>query len=248
VIDRLKNRRIGFYSFLGSYSREVRTAATLLESKDHCSLPVFALRRACLRFFLVLALLVAGSELLSAQVSGSYRVNTKESQIEIHLFKGGFLSALGDNHLIALRHFSGTAHLSEFDGWNADLSGDAASLKVIDPWGDPSERKEVEDTMLGPTQLDVNNFPSIKLHSVSFDPTDQDTAWHLLAEVELHGVTRKVQFSLDCKEIGDKLHIRGKKMFKLTDFNIQPFSTAFGAIKVKNDFEVTYNVVLDRIP
>ena len=133
------------------------------------------------------------------------------------------------------------------DGWTADLSGDAASLKVVDPWGNPSERKEVEDTMLGPTQLDVKDFPSIKLHSVSFDPTAQDTAWHLVAEVELHGVTRKVQFSLDCHATSERLQISGKKMFKLTDFNIQPFSTAFGAVKVKNDFEVTYNVVLDRV-
>jgi polyisoprenoid-binding protein YceI len=174
-------------------------------------------------------------------------VNTKESRIEIHLFKGGFLGALGDNHLITLTHFSGTANLSQADGWEADFSGDATSLKVIDPWGNPSERKEVEDTMLGPTQLDVNNFPSIRLRSVSFDPTDQDTAWSLLAEVELHGVARKVQFSLDCHQIGDKLQIRGRKMFKLTDFNIQPFSTAFGAVKVKNDFLVTYNIVLERV-
>ena len=101
--------------------------------------------------------------------------------------------------------------------------------------------------MLGPTQLDVKNFPAIKLHSVSFDPSSQDTAWKLVAEVELHGVTRKVRFELDCHDTGSRLQIRGKKMFKLTDFNIQPFSTAFGAVKVKNDFLVTYNVILDRI-
>ena len=101
--------------------------------------------------------------------------------------------------------------------------------------------------MLGPTQLDVNHFPSIKLRSVSFDPTNQDTAWHLVAEVELHGVTRKVKFSLDCQQVGDKLQIRGKKMFKLTDFDVKPFSTAFGAVRIKNDFEVTYNVVLERM-
>ena len=207
---------------------------------------VFA-RQAALPVFLVLAWTLACTKTLPGQVAGSYRVNTKESRIEIHLFKGGLLGVLGDNHLIALTRFSGLVHLSELDGWNADLSGDAGSLKVIDPWGEPSERKEVEDTMLGPTQLDVNNFPAIKLHSVSFDPTGQDTSWLLAAEVELHGVVRKVQFSLDCHQIGDKLQIRGKKMFKLTDFNIQPFSTAFGAVRVKNDFMVTYDIVLNRI-
>jgi hypothetical protein len=86
----------------------------------------------------------------------------------------------------------------------------------------------------------------IELHSLSFDPTGQDTTWRLVADVKLHGVTQKANFSLDCHQIGDKLQIRGKKMFRLTDFNIQPYSRAFGAVKVKNDFEVTYNIVLDR--
>jgi len=243
----LKNQRVGFHFFLGPFGRQLRAAVALVQNKHFSSLAAAAFQGTPLRFFLVLGLLLAGSELLSAQVSGAYRVNTKQSQIEIHLFKGGFLGALGDNHLIALTNFSGTANLSPVDSWTAHLFGEAASLKVIDPWGDPSERKEVEDTMLGPTQLDVNHFPSIKLRSVSFDPTNQDTAWHLVAEVELHGVTRKVKFSLDCQQVGDKLQIRGKKMFKLTDFDVKPFSTAFGAVRIKNDFEVTYNVVLERI-
>jgi polyisoprenoid-binding protein YceI len=248
VIGRLNNQRVGFRFFLGLWAKQPRTGASLLHNKHYLSLAVIAVQQAPLRLFLVLALLLAGTELLSAQVSGSYRVNTHESRIEIHLFRGGFLGTLGDNHLIALTHFSGTANLSQTGPWTAGLTGDAASLKVVDPWGNPSERKDVEETMLGPTQLDVNHYPSIKLRSVSFDPTSHDTAWRLVAEFELHGVTRKVQFSLDCQQTGDKLQIRGKKMFKLTDFNIQPYSTAFGAVKVKNDFEVTYNVVLDRTP
>jgi polyisoprenoid-binding protein YceI len=247
VIDRLNNQRGGFHFFLGLWARQLRTVASLFQNKHCWSLAVIAAQQAPLRLFLVFALLLAGTELLSAQVTGSYRVNTHESRIEIHLFKGGFLSALGDNHLINLTHFSGTADLTQANDWKAELSGDAGSLKVIDPWGNPSERKEVQDTMLGPQQIDASHFPSIELHSISFDPVDHDTVWHLVANVKLHGVTRKVQFSLDCHQIGDNLQIRGEKMFKLTDFNIQPYSTALGTVKVKNDFLVTYNIVLNRI-
>jgi polyisoprenoid-binding protein YceI len=211
------------------------------------SFSAVAVQRAPMLLFLAVALFAGGPGPLSAQVSGSYRVNTQESKIEIHLFKGGFLSALGDNHLISLTRFTGKADLAKTGSWTADLSADAASLKVIDPWGNPTERKEVQDTMLGPDQIDASHFPSIELHSLLFDPVDHDKVWHLVANVKLHGVTRKVQFSLDCHEIGNKLQIEGKKMFKLTDFDIQPYSTALGTVKVKNDFLVTYNVVLDRI-
>ncbi len=232
---------------LGYFRNRMRTAGAVIQNNAVSPLASLFFQRTPLPLLLLLPLYFCGLQNSLAQIAGTYRVDTKESQIQIHLFKGGFLSSLGDNHLIAMTRFSGTAKLTKMDGWTAELSGDAASLKVIDPWGNPSERKEVEDTMLGPSQLDVKDFPSIKLHSVSFDPTAQDTAWHLVAEVELHGVTRKVQFSLDCHANGERLQISGKKMFKLTDFNIQPFSTAFGAVKVKNDFEVTYNVVLDRV-
>lgn len=244
----MKNVNVGVHYSPGPCRRLCRTAGILLQEKLCASFSTIVGQRTPVLLLLILLLLAVGSEPLSAQqVSGSYRVNTKESKIQIHLFKGGFLGALGDNHLIDLTHFSGKANLSKTDGWTADLSGDAGSLKVIDPWGNPSERKEVQDTMLGPQQIDAGHFPSIQLHSLSFDPVDHDKVWHLVANVELHGVTRKVQFSLDCYETDDKLQIQGKKMFKLTDFNIQPYSTALGTVKVKNDFLVTYNVVLDRI-
>ncbi len=243
----MKNANAGFHLSPDPSNTQIRAAGILFQEKVCASLATVAAQRAPMLLFLILVLFVGGLEPLPAQVSGSYRVDTKESKIEIHLFKGGFLGMLGDNHLIDLTRFSGKANFSKTDGWTAELSGDATSLKVIDPWGNPSERQEVQDTMLGPQQIDVSHFPTIELHSLSFAPIDHDTVWHLVANVKLHGVTRKVQFSLDCLQNGNKLQIRGKKMFKLTDFNIQPYSAALGTVKVKNDFLVTYDVILDRI-
>ena len=232
----------------GSWGRRLRTAGIDLQNRFCGVVATTAARRAPLPFVLVLAWFLAASTLLPAQGVGSYRVNTEQSRIAIQLFKGGLLGGLGGNHLINLNRFSGKANFSPADGWTADLLGESASLEVIDPWGNADERKEVQETMLGPTQLDVKHFPSIKLHSVSLNPKGQeDTIWQMIGDVELHGLTRREQFSLDCHQIGDKLQIRGKRTFKLTDFNIQPFSTAFGTVKIKNDFEVTYDIVLDRI-
>ena len=242
----MKNINIAFHHSRGSCSRRLQTAGILFQEKLSASLATVVAQRAPVQLFLLLALLIGGSETLSAQVSGAYRLNPTESKIEIHLYKGGFLGTFGDNHLIDLTRFTGNANFSKTGGWTAELSGDAASLKVIDPWGNPTERQEVQDTMLGPQQIDASHFPSIELHSVSFDPVDHDTVWNLVANVKLHGVTRKVQFSLNCHENGNKLQIQGKRMFKLTDFNIQPYSAVLGTVKVKNDFLVTYDVILDR--
>lgn len=245
----MKNGSAGFNISLRPCNRQLQSTGNLHEETNvHPSRAIFGTVVQPLPALLITVLFLAGTGQLSAQqVWGRYRVNAKESGIEIHLFKGGFLSSLGENHLIALTQFSGKADLSRKSPWKAELTGKAASMKVIDPWGDPSERKEVQNTMLGPHQLDVKQYPLIKLHSVSFDPTDHDTTWNLEADVELHGVTQKVQFALKCHQTGNRLEIRGKKMFKLTDFNIQPYSAGFGAVKVKNAFEVTYKIILDRI-
>lgn len=243
----MDNHIVGFGFSAGSFGRRMQTAGIDRQNRFCGVVTTTAARRALLPFLLVLAWFFAAPTLLPAQGEASYRINTKESRIEIRLFSGGLLGGLGDNHLITLNRFSGKADFSPTHGWTADLLGESASLEVIDPWGNAAERKEVQDTMLGPTQLDVKHFPSIKLHSVSFNPAGQDTTWRMVGDVELHGVTRREQFSLDCHQIGDKLQIRGKKTFKLTDFNIQPFSTAFGTVRIKNDFEVTYDIILDHI-
>lgn len=247
VIQPLKNYNALSIVFWGLRHEQSRVARILFQYRLSTSVAAFVNRRAALSSMVVLMLATVGSIPLLGQISGTYQVITKESHVEIHLFKGGFLSALGDNHLIALTRFSGTAHLSKSAPWTAEMSGYADSLKVIDPWGSSYERKEVENAMLGPEQLDVGRYPMIKLRSLSFDPTSNDTTWHLEADIKLHGVVRKETFLLDCHQNGSQLHITGKKMLKLTNFNIQPFSRAFGAVKVKNEFEVTYDIILDRI-
>jgi len=196
------------------------------------------------RFSLALWLAAGCSGQLLAQGPGVYPINMKASQIAIHVYKSGFLSGLGDNHQIALTHFSGFAELSKTQPWQAQVTAEAGSLKVLDPWASASQRREVQDTMLGPRQLDVSHFPLITLRSLTFAPTGKDTIWRLKANLTLHGVTRPVEFSLACRQTGDSLRVQGKKMLRLRDFGIEPISRALGAVRVKNEFEITYDVDL----
>ena len=198
------------------------------------------------RFPLLLWLAVAWPGQLLAQVPGVYHVDAKNSCIQIILYHGGLLGALTDNHLVVLHRFSGVAELSQASSWHLEMQGQAASLKVEDPGSSEADRKEVQEMMDGPEQLDVIRHPLIKLQSLSFQPTQQDTIWSLLADVTLHGVTRQEEFPLDCQQTGDRLRVRGEKMLLLRDFNIKPISRVFGAIKVDNGFKVTYEIVLER--
>ncbi len=194
----------------------------------------------------VVVLAVAFAGLCRAQAPGLYRIDPRASRIEIHLFRGGFLGKFGDNHLIVLNRFSGTAEESEGKSWEVRVLGESGWLEVTDPGASASTREKVQRTMLGSTQLDTTRYPVIELRSRSLVPGDTDRSWRMMADVTLHGVTREVEFPLAWDQSGDRLHVWGKKKLLLRDFGIQPARVAGGTIQVRNDFELVYDVTLQK--
>jgi len=194
---------------------------------------------------LALALPVAAG-LSFAQAPGFYRIDLQASHIEMQVFRSGFLSVLGDNHLIALSRFSGTAEDSGEKPWSVHVLADAGSLEVRDPGVSVSTRQEVQKTMLGPTQLEVTRYPVIELRSHSLLAASPGKSWRMFAEVTLHGVTRQEEFPLTWSQEGDKLRVWGKKDLRLRDFKIEPIRKALGAVKVGNEFELVYDITLRR--
>ena len=193
-----------------------------------------------------IALAIAFAGLSIAQAPGLYSIDSKASHIEIHVFRSGFLSAFGDNHVIVLNRFSGTARQSSGKPWDVDVVGETASLEVKDPNASASTREEVEKTMLGPNQLDVTRYPKIEVRATSLVPGGTRQSWRMIADVSLHGVTRRTELPLAWSQDGKVLRARGKKKLLLRDFKIEPISKAFGTVQVRNDFDLIYDIVLRR--
>ncbi len=191
----------------------------------------------------VLAIAVARASI--AQTPGLYVIDPERSRIEIRLFRSGLLGGLGDNHVIVLGRFSGTAEGSTETAWTVAVRADTASLKVVDPGESESTRQKVQATMLGPTQLDAARFASIEVRSRSLQ-RDGDKSWRMLADVMLHGITRQVEFPLAWSQSGEQLRVQGKTKLLLRDFNIQPARVAMGTIRVRNDFELSYDITLRK--
>ena len=181
-----------------------------------------------------------------AQTPGRYRIDLQASRIEIHLFRGGLLAGLGDNHLIVIGNFSGTASGTPEGSWEVRIRAETALLKVEDPGLSDATRQEIRATMLGPTQLDTERYPSIELRSRAVLPGGTPNSWRLQTDLTLYGVTRQVEFPLVWSQEGDRLEVKGKTTLRLRDFNIEPISKGFGTVKVKNEFEVVYDITLRR--
>lgn len=220
--------------------------ARLLPAPVRCS----AGRRAelALRLAVSVALVICAlSEISFGQAAGEYRIDPQSSRIEIRVFRGGFLRALGDDHRIALQRFTGTAEGDPARGWKIDVNAQASSLEVLDPDASTSTRAEVQETMLGPTQMDVARFPSIELKARTLKPGGEKQSWILQGELTVHGVTRREEFPVRWSLAGGNLRVQGKKDLLLRDFKIEPIRKGLGAVKVRNQFEVDYDIVLHRV-
>ncbi len=188
------------------------------------------------------------ASLAPAQPFGTYRIDLKSSRIEIHVFRTGLFSGLGDNHLIVLSRFSGAAEAMQGKGWEVHVVGEAGSLEVKDTNLADSSRQEVESTMLGPTQLDVARFPTIELRSRAVLPGAAARTLRLLGDVTVHGVTRREEFPIAWTENTGRIQAVGKKQLRLRDFNIEPIRKFMGTIQVQNEFELVYDLTLQRAP
>ena len=177
-------------------------------------------------------------------MSGTYRIDAQASKIEIHVFRGGLFGSLGDNHVIGGANFRGKA-VGEKDGsWKIEVHLESASLRVLDSGISNSTRREIQTTMLGAGQLEVVRYPSINLVSQSFERSGTSESGVLKSQLTLHGVTRQIDFPVTINDSGGMVEANGQARLRLRDFGIEPISKGLGTVKVKNEFEVVYDIRL----
>jgi polyisoprenoid-binding protein YceI len=176
-----------------------------------------------------------------------YSVATNESAFTILVGKGGALSGLGHEHIVAVKSFSGEAHIpsNALDRASFALEIEAGSLSVADKGIADKERMEIERTMKSKV-LDVSHFPKISFQSVSITnikaTTNGQTAL-LNGHLTLHGVTNQVRVPAAITVTPEQLHVSVDVTIKQTDFGIKPYSTAGGAVKVRNELKIRFSVI-----
>jgi polyisoprenoid-binding protein YceI len=203
-------------------------------------------RRALGRFAgdVLVAVLLVGR--CAAQAPGLYSIEPESSRIEIRVFRGGLLGGLGDNHVVVLGTFSGTAEASGESPRRVHVLGESGSLRVVDPGASNSTREQVQQMMLGATVLDTGRYKTVELQSRSLARGETERSWRMLADLTLHGVTRQEEFPLSWEQEGGRLQVRGARKLRLRDFGIEPPRVAMGTIKVRNEFELIYEITLRK--
>jgi len=175
-----------------------------------------------------------------------YRVDVSRSRIVAQAFAKGLLSAFGHNPRLAVRNFEGEA---EFDpaapnaAWTRMIAR-ADSLVVIDDISE-KDRHEIERLTRGEI-LERSRYPEIVFRS-------SGVATRLTAEgryqvsvtgdLSLHGVSREVAIDATVTVEGDELRAQGGFQLRLTDFDIRPFSIAGGLLKLKDEVQLSFDIL-----
>lgn len=183
-------------------------------------------------------------------------IDVQRSTITVHVERAGFFSFAGDNHEIRAPLLSGSLVESPVESKDeskreVELVVDAARMSVLDPGASPDTRAKVQAKMLSPDVLDVARFPRIEFRSRSVTllkgapplngarlKNSGDMSLRIAGDLTLHGQTHPVEF----EATGANGHYRGSAKLKQSDFGIKPITLAGGAVKVKDEVKIDFEI------
>lgn len=183
-----------------------------------------------------------------AAVANAGPLDPKQSELVVLAWKRGTAQAVAHDHVIRAASVSGSlAPTGE-----ASITVDARALVAdeddtraryrVGAKISPDDARQVEVSMKGPDQLDVEQFPTIRFESAggTFTPTGEGT---VQGKFTLHGVTRAVECKATLKRTETSLEVTARLRLKVSDYGIKPYSAMFGLIGVRDEVELVVRLV-----
>lgn len=189
-----------------------------------------------------------------------YEIDPGASLAAVYVYRAGALSRIGHDHVVAARDIEGFVRLQERSGGRidveadlyaalGDLTVDEPELRVEAGFDSRPSAEDIEGTRGNMLQsLDAGNFPfvaiavSARLPRLPDDPTDVDAE----VRVRLHGVTRSYPVPVTVRVARDRLYAAGEFSIEQSDFRIRPFSVFGGALRVRDQLDIRFDIAADR--
>ena len=171
----------------------------------------------------------------AADTSSPKSIDTERSVLTVRVYKAGMFSAFGHEHEIRAPIQKGAF---DEDKATVDFVVDSRTLRVLDSGLSDKDRAEIQATMLGPKVLDSDKFPEIRFRSTEVTRVSEGK-WMVHGDLALHGKTRPVQIDVE-RQAG---RYRGSARLRQKEFGITPVTAAGGAVKVKDEVRVEFEVV-----
>lgn len=181
-----------------------------------------------------------------------YRVDRQVSQLFIRVDPAGPMARLGHSHVVGGPVLSGTIIAGKgLERARLDLAVDTDALAVDEPrWRAALELEpELDDqavadtraNMRGEEVLDVAEYPTIAIRSAAIDGPE----WmpRVTARIRLRGTAREMTTPVALLRSNDRIEAVGDFYLHQSDFGMEPFSTAGGALRVADRVHVRFRII-----
>jgi polyisoprenoid-binding protein YceI len=164
-------------------------------------------------------------------------IDAAHSRLTVRVGKSGFFSAASHNHEISAPISRGDVDASKpFSVW---FDVNVAGMRVTDADASESDRNDVQQKMLGPDVLDAARFREIHFASESVESIGE-SKWRVHGQLTMHGQTKPIVLETSL----ENGHYRGTATVLQTNFGITPIKVAGGTVKVKDEVQIEYDIVL----
>ena len=162
-------------------------------------------------------------------------MDVQRSTITIHVGKAGLFSVAGHEHWVNAPISSGA--IGDSGAPHVEFKVETSKMVVKpDPKVDDKTQAQIQKDMQEQT-LEIAKYPEISFRSSRVEKLSEGQ-WKVEGTLSLHGVTKPL--SLTVKRNGEAY--AGHATIKQTDFGIKPISVGGGAIKVKNELEIDFQI------
>ena len=182
-----------------------------------------------------------------------YRV-ADTSEIHVLVYRGGPLSRFGHNHVMLSRDVTGDIWIADpIDRSSVALHMPVDTLVVDDAAARreegtdfsvevPEDAKQgTRKNMLSGAVLDGARYPTIELRSTAISGTRVSP--RLKLAITIRDQTREIEVPVSVSYEADRLVATGEFALKQSDFGIEPFSVALGAVQVVDELRLKFRVV-----
>jgi hypothetical protein len=194
--------------------------------------------------------------LQSLPAPGEYKIDSKDSELRLLVYRAGPLSNLGHNHVMVNRGMTGTVRIADsISGTSFSLSVPAEEFAVDDsqarqeeggdfPGEIPQEAKVgTRRNMLSAAVLNAAAFPEITVKSVALTGTIEA----LSAEMEISAAGHSSRISAPLSLQGDAHRVIaiGSMELRQTALGLTPYSLLGGALQVQDAMQLKFKITLE---
>lgn len=170
-----------------------------------------------------------------------YKIDPQQSEVMIYTTNSGFLASAGHKLQIKAEDIKGSikADPKNIRQAHLELEIKSASLKVNNPTPE-KDKKEIEETLCNKV-LECEQYPEIQFNSSSLELLE-GSRYKISGELNLHGVRHNLSTEVVIEESSTLISAKGEFKIKQSDYQIKPPTALGGALKVKDELRISFDI------